>query len=1006
MTYHRSGVGLGAPGERDRLHSVRGAGKISSAKSVVRRGIGRLAIHAAILLASAAHGGERAEPVLSNHPDLFPPDRTCPATSSRAPLLHYRAKNGFEEVREGHRLLVDADSHPRRPARLKSPPTVKRTAGGYEIGFALDGYDDVDIRITDAAGNVVRRLGCGVLGPNAPAPFARDSLAQTVGWDGLDAGGRPAPAGCLVLVSVGLAPRFERFVGYDRESLVPHIVALQVDKKGRVYVATSAETRSDPVMIRLDRDGRYLDMVYPPGPRQLAGRRLEDLYRHAEYIDGRGMVTRARSWSQHIYQWPAGTMLPFRIGPDGKGYVAEILTGYGSADVDWKTTKYRMFRIDDLENFWFLQNIALLPSFGAFAVDGQGSGYLAGRRFDLSKGARSTDPRGLGAIRKVDLATGAPRPDFRWNGTQKLEAPSAYLGAAPGRLLTGNESLPRNTVDNAAIDSDSRFPDIRDLAVDTKGRILVVDGKPRRIKVYEADGRFAGLLDRLVVGGVEKRFAEISALALAGNDIYLIASLVPPPAKTAESTAPGPRPGPLSVLKCSGDILAPAFVWQKEVNSAAQHLAVDAAANPRLVWFANGNGPGTVSRLADRGGDPGDVAHFGGTRERCFRFPLSISTDGEGRLYVYDYVAGCIVRTDETAGQWVETARRDPAQPPAPLGKGPALFVDRVNKLLYSTAHGQEPRVYTLDLKRVADFGLKARDADGKFAWAARSGGTIGGVDSGGSIYVGDEAYPVRKPKKEVTPPPAGTGPSGAADKGKSGADGGGAPRSAPAPADLKGVIRRYGRQGEVLDEAWARLNWGCGSLAVDSRGNVYALDLAPADLWTYVSHNLPCGLTREITTASGGIGPARLMFERGGLPVWHQSDLCCLVKFGPGGGMRNTEAELWAHRGFSPHPGGGCWCDWPRGIVAVDAADRIYAADAVHHHVKVLDTAGNLVARVGWWGNADDVPDDGDASKLGFWNIYSLATASETLYVCDKDLRRIAAIRMAYREAAKARIE
>jgi hypothetical protein len=143
-------------------------------------------------------------------------------------------------------------------------------------------------------------------------------------------------------------------------------------------------------------------------------------------------------------------------------------------------------------------------------------------------------------------------------------------------------------------------------------------------------------------------------------------------------------------------------------------------------------------------------------------------------------------------------------------------------------------------------------------------------------------------------------------------------------------------------------------------------------------------------------------MFQRGGYPVWQQSDLCYLVKFGPDGGERNTVAEQWSHRGFSPHTGSGCVCDWPRGIVAVDAADRIYAADGVHHHVKVLDTAGNLVARIGWWGNADDATKDGDATKLGFWNIYGLATTGEVLYVSDKDLRRIAGFAMTYRQSTE----
>jgi len=206
-------------------------------------------------------------------------------------------------------------------------------------------------------------------------------------------------------------------------------------------------------------------------------------------------------------------------------------------------------------------------------------------------------------------------------------------------------------------------------------------------------------------------------------------------------------------------------------------------------------------------------------------------------------------------------------------------------------------------------------------------------------------------------------------------------------------------KDGSLRDEALAQLTFPSGSMALHSRGCLYVLDLAYARQWTHVSHNLPLGLGRD------GIGPARLMFRRGERPVWQQSDLCYLVKFGPEGGVRNTESELWAHRGFSPHSAGGCQCDWPRGVVAIDAADRVFGADAIHHHVKVLDAAGNLIARLGWWGSAQTVPADGDARRFGFWNIYGLTAAGDALYVSDKDLRRVAKFRMEYRRAWSAPI-
>ena len=73
-----------------------------------------------------------------------------------------------------------------------------------------------------------------------------------------------------------------------------------------------------------------------------------------------------------------------------------------------------------------------------------------------------------------------------------------------------------------------------------------------------------------------------------------------------------------------------------------------------------------------------------------------------------------------------------------------------------------------------------------------------------------------------------------------------------------------------------------------------------------------------------------------------------------------------------------------------------MFVSDVDLHMVKVLDTAGNMIARIGRWGNAETVPGaDGDARQLGFRLIYCLAAAGDNLYVSDKDLRRIAKIKM-----------
>ena len=103
---------------------------------------------------------------------------------------------------------------------------------------------------------------------------------------------------------------------------------------------------------------------------------------------------------------------------------------------------------------------------------------------------------------------------------------------------------------------------------------------------------------------------------------------------------------------------------------------------------------------------------------------------------------------------------------------------------------------------------------------------------------------------------------------------------------------------------------------------------------------------------------------------------------------------------------GGGCYCEWPDTMLAVDGADRICAANADLHMVKVLDTAGNMIARIGRWGNAETLPGpDGNAREPGFSFIYCVAASGDNLYVGDKNLRRIAKIKMDYRHTEEVKV-
>jgi hypothetical protein len=93
--------------------------------------------------------------------------------------------------------------------------------------------------------------------------------------------------------------------------------------------------------------------------------------------------------------------------------------------------------------------------------------------------------------------------------------------------------------------------------------------------------------------------------------------------------------------------------------------------------------------------------------------------------------------------------------------------------------------------------------------------------------------------------------------------------------------------------------------------------------------------------------------------------------------------------------------CKFTSNLLACDGADRIKVGDVDHAAVRSLDTAGNLIQRVGTCGNAQTLPSDGaNAKESGFSYIGNIAASGARLFVVDRVLHRVAGVRVDYREA------
>ena len=1021
-----------------------------------------------IAISAFATLAAQAEPLRRRLDENGLPLTTCPGSHMREPLIANRItttppvfgrdRTGSEvlgdlsRLVEGRSLLLDSDSYPRRPARLVGEPVCRAQGEGYRIGFEVDGFDDVAVRAVDAEGNILFTIACGVLGHNAPAPFQKDSLEQTIQWNGLNGKGEPVVGLAEIEVAVGLRPEFERFIGHDPSQLSPYINALTVDQQGRVYVGLHTAHRYDPSILRFDRQGNYIDMAYPSNPENLAeqGKSWEDVYDLVEYVDGYPTPVKPSHWRAWIEHWDDFVPLPFAIGPDNKGYmIIGMPNGKGTplslnarGDVD------RLDVIENLDNFWYWpcrSHVGVYPPMylqrhdAGFAFEGEDRLLIAAGPHGSTHGPRAFGPYS-GTVRRVDLRTGENVPSFTQGEGNSEEAPTCFLRPAWSFKPEKQKSSYIDRMQRLAIhegrdvepdpdfDSPDRFCDIEDLTVDAAGNILVADGYPRRIKCYAKNGEWLGETDGLTVGGRERTFHDLVSLEGVGEHVYLLSSFR------------DDQDGPVHLLKCKGTAPNLAVVWSVPLDPLARYIAVDTQAEPNLVWVGNGGGPATVTRLVDNGARPSTPVSIGGISEGLLVDPATVCLDRELNCYAYDKGREAVLKFDPEGAQ---VARMD--LNPNTMAEYYARYRRFPYQDLKYSAYADGTRYFFQTV-----FGMVAAPQEDRL-WIQ--------YDAYPNFKGWLEDYPEGRPIIEQYPPlVAYDGKLRDAQATLFDPEGlelerktqqlqvQRAPRSINAINEEGDLVCRDGsnrrpRDGEfggsvaVLDEQGdyetiCRLFHGANSLALDSQGNIYTIDgpgwPAKKDGWgfrfDYTFPTVDMGHW-ALRTAEGAeaysrgetIKPESFEFEHKGKLtrtreaaehiIRHKAEVAYLVKFGPEGGERGGEKEKWALRGA--YFGQVCaGCDTPRDLLACDGADRLILGDVDHNSIKVVDTAGNLITRFGRFGNAETVPGrDGSAKHLGFRNIYSIAASGQYAYICDRDLRRIARVKMTYRETASARL-
>jgi hypothetical protein len=140
-------------------------------------------------------------------------------------------------------------------------PTLFKNGDKVTIEFTVKDYCDATVAVQDNEGNIIRHLASGVLGDNAPAPFQQNSLSQKIYWDSKDDRGVYIDqlANISIRISLGLKPMYEKELYSSHYKRISELPCIATSKEG-LYVY---EGHGRDQLRLFGHNGEYIKTIYP-----------------------------------------------------------------------------------------------------------------------------------------------------------------------------------------------------------------------------------------------------------------------------------------------------------------------------------------------------------------------------------------------------------------------------------------------------------------------------------------------------------------------------------------------------------------------------------------------------------------------------------------------------------------------------------------------------------------------------------------------------------------------
>jgi SMP-30/Gluconolactonase/LRE-like region len=913
-----------------------------------------------------------------------------------------------------------------------SKPRVTRRGDRISIAFETKGFCDVTVAVENPRGKIVRHLASGVLGSKAPAPFAKNAKKQVLIWDGKNDAGRYVDdiKSHTIRVSLGLKPRLERTLFWDPRKRVtawgrsaPVLFAAAPEG---VYVYDRAVFEH----LRLfDHDGNYVRTIYPFPADKVD--KVSGLRTHKFPHDGEILPLKTGFYQCTLLNGP---QVPLRTKRSINSVSANSLAVHGNAIALIGRNLVRLapdgssggrgvygpnlghaIRPIGTGNASPVKNYNVLPTSAAFSPDGKtlymtGYAWRVPWSFDM---LHVVTKMALDGKRKPEVFKGT----FKYNGRD--------VGAG-----SDNEHFYAPT----------------SVACDKQGRVYVSDYMNDRLQVFDAGGKHLKTIPvkRPAKVVLHKKTQEIFVFSWG---VHTRGPGKKRPARFQPSmTHMGAFDNPKVIARYDLPMrvyggFSPWYVLDPRDTDAE----IDSWAKELTIWLS----PGMPSKqrnwqkacplvLVARNGKLEVKVDFGQEVRRTVKRATPPMLDRQrlyvnpksGRLYVGESDAG-------VGKSFKQAVRIDPDTGKVKLVELPFDCEDMcfdINGLAYLRTGKLIARYDSRTWREVPwDYGEEVKSVGFSSSRDGRRANLVSALKTPGHRshsfwHMGGLAI---SPKGHLCVPtcnganPGVRTPSNQAKKGFQYAGKKYVPALYPG-RHRWGEIHIFDQHGKVVrKDAFPGIGHLNG-VGIDNNDNIYVMASAYR-LFRGKKYDpgLPDDLSETVIKAKPGV--ARVLSKSRRAPVPLRAAAYPKrppdIHGGQGaGGTAWVEGAEWFYGGVgyagknAPWDGGGCCC-W-NARMHVDYFARTFAPELRHFSVAVLDTNGNLIMRIGRYGNVDDgKPLDprggppnprsigGDEVAL-FHGAYLAAHTDRRLFIADPGNMRILSVKLGYHLDAKVRLK